>query len=46
MTLQDILNLINAEIVANGNQEITADVLRPILEAMIQQPNDLMLATS
>ncbi len=42
MTLQDILNLINAEIVANGNQEITADVLRPILEAMIQQPNDLI----
>lgn len=42
MTLQDVLNLINSEIVANGNQEITADVLRPILEAMVQQPNDLI----
>lgn len=42
MTLQQVLDLINAEIIANGNNEITANVLRPILEAMVEQPNDLI----
>lgn len=42
MDLDEVIALINAEIVANGNQEITADVLRPILLAMLQQPNDLI----
>lgn len=42
MTEQDVLDLINQFIVANGNNEITADVLRPILEAILQQPNDLI----
>jgi len=40
MTEADVLALINAFIVANGNNEITADVLRPILVAMLEQPND------
>lgn len=35
-----VLALINLYIVANGNNEITADVLRPVLVAMLQQPND------
>lgn len=35
-----VLALINEFIVANGNNEITADVLRPILVAMLEQPND------
>lgn len=35
-----VLSLINLYIVANGNNEITADVLRPVLVAMLQQPND------
>ena len=35
-----VLALINLHIVANGNNEITADVLRPILEAILEQPND------
>lgn len=40
MTQAQVLALINLWIVANGNNEITADVLRPILEAMVNQPND------
>lgn len=35
-----VLALINLYIVANGNNEITADVLRPVLVAMLEQPND------
>ena len=35
-----VLALINLHIVANGSNEITADVLRPILQAMLAQPND------
>lgn len=42
MDYDEVLALIQAEIVANGNNEITADVLRPILEAILQQPNDLI----
>lgn len=42
MTQQQVIALIQQWIVANGNEEITADVLRPILEAMVNQPNDLM----
>lgn len=42
MSLQDVINLIQTWIVENGNEEITADVLRPILEAMVNQPNDLI----
>lgn len=42
MTQQQVIALIQQWIVANGNEEITADVLRPILEAMVNQPNDLI----
>lgn len=42
MTLAQVLALINQFIIQNGNNEITADVLRPILEEMVQQPNDLV----
>lgn len=42
MTKQQVIALIQQWIVANGNEEITADVLRPILEAMVNQPNDLI----
>lgn len=35
-----VLSLINLYIVANGNNDITADVLRPILQAILSQPND------
>ena len=42
MTYNDALALIQAEIVANGNNEITANVLRPVLEAMVDFPNDLL----
>ena len=41
MTLTDVINQINAFIIANGSNAITADVLRPILLSMVQQPNDL-----
>lgn len=41
MTLTDVINQINAFIIANGSNAITADVLRPILLGMVQQPNDL-----
>ena len=40
MTEAQVLALINQFIIANGNNEITANVLRPILVAMLQQPND------
>ena len=40
MTYQDVINLIQQEIIANGNNEITADVLRPVLEEMVNFPND------
>lgn len=46
MTEQEVLDLINQFIVSNGNNEITADVLRPILEAILQQPNELIGNTS
>lgn len=41
-TEQEILDLINLYIVANGNNEITANVLNPVLEAMVNQPNQLI----
>lgn len=40
MTEAQVLALINQFIIANGNNEITANVLRPILEEMVKQPND------
>ena len=40
MNEQDVKNLIEAFIVANGVNAITADVLRPILIVMLTQPND------
>lgn len=40
MTEAQVLALIQQFIVANGNNEITANVLRPILEEMVKQPND------
>jgi hypothetical protein len=42
MTLAEVIALINSDIVPNGNNEITANVLRPILIEMLQQPNDLI----
>lgn len=42
MDEQQVLALIQQYIVANGNNEITADVLRPVLEAILAQPNDLI----
>lgn len=42
MSLASVIALINANIVPNDNNEITADVLRPILLAMLQQPNELI----
>src|SRR5690606_36960962 len=36
------LSLIQAEIIANGNNEITANVLQPVLKAMIDFPNDVI----
>lgn len=40
MTKQEVLDLINEFIVANGSNEITANVLRPILTAILTQPNN------
>lgn len=40
MTEAQVLALINQFIIANGNNEITADVLRPILVAILEQPNE------
>src|SRR5690606_15753653 len=42
MNYQQVLALIQQFIVANGNNEITANVLRPILEAILAQPNVLI----
>lgn len=42
MTLSEIQDQINDFIVANGNNEITADVLRPILLGIVGQPNELI----
>ena len=42
MTESQILLLIQTVIIANGNNEITADVLRPVLIEMLQQPNALI----
>src|SRR5690606_15992968 len=42
MSYASVLALIQAEIIANGNNEITANVLRPILEDMLEQPNDVV----
>lgn len=42
MTKQEVINLINQFIIENGNNEITAEVLNPILRAIINQPNDLI----
>lgn len=42
MTQQEVLDLINQFIVTNGNNEITANVLNPILEEMVNQPNLLI----
>ncbi len=42
MALNDVLTLINNEITANGNNEITGDVLRPVLIAIVNQINDLV----
>lgn len=42
MTVAELLTLINTTVVANGNNEITADVLRPVLVAMVNQINTLV----
>lgn len=42
MNDQQIIDLINQWIVENHNNEITANVLNPILIAMVQQPNLLI----
>lgn len=42
MTQAQVLLLIQQNIVQNNNEEITADVLRPILEEMLNQPNILI----
>lgn len=40
-TLQDVLNEIQTYVVANGNNEITANVLRPVLETMANFVTDV-----
>jgi len=40
-TKQEVIDLVNAVIVANGNNEITANVLNPVLLDIINQINDL-----
>ena len=42
MTPAELITLINNTVVANGNNEITADVLRPVLVAMVNQINTLV----
>lgn len=42
MTKEEVLQQINQSIIANGNEEITADVLRPILEAIVNQANEVV----
>ena len=41
-TPQDLINLINASIITNGNNEITAIVLNPILIDIVTQYDDLI----
>jgi hypothetical protein len=40
MTKQEIIDVIEGAIVANGTNDITADVLRPVLVSMVTQIND------
>lgn len=42
MSLASVLQLINQNIVPNNNNEITANVLRPILIEMLEQPNEII----
>lgn len=42
MTRAEVLTLINTNIVTNGNNEITAAVLNPVLSAIVNQINDLV----
>lgn len=42
MTLAQVLQLINSNVIPNNNNEITANVLRPILVEMLHQPNELI----
>lgn len=42
MTRQEVIDMIRLFIIQNNNREITADVLRPILEAILNQPNALI----
>lgn len=42
MTRAEVLTLINTNIVTNGNNEITAEVLNPVLSAIVNQINDLV----
>lgn len=42
MTEAEVIQLIIDIIVANGNNQITANVLRPVLLAMLEQSNDKM----
>lgn len=42
MTPAELVTYINDNITSNGNNEITADVLRPVLVAMVNQINDLV----
>jgi hypothetical protein len=42
MTEAQIIALINSQIATNGNNEITASVLAPVLIAMVQQINGLV----
>lgn len=42
MTPEEIIGLINSQLPTNGNNEITADVLRPVLIAMVEQINALV----
>lgn len=41
-TLTDVINDITTQIVQNGTNDITADVLRPILLDMVNQINDIV----
>lgn len=42
MTPAELITLINTELPTNGNNEITAAVLRPVLTAMVNQINNLV----
>lgn len=42
MTEAQVISLINAQLPTNGNNEITAAILRPVLIAMVQQINSLV----